>query len=95
MSLIPPAVLDDNFAVAEFAGATVTPEAVVFIYPEGVDQPLLVYRGRIDDQYQGFGQYRPAATRDDLRLILDQVLTGSIPEKLITTKAVGCYIPRP
>ena len=51
-----------------------------------------VYRGRIDDQYQP-GVVRAAATRDDLRVAIEEFLDGrsiSIPR----TEGAGCLIAR-
>ena len=89
-----PAIIDREFVIADYADADVTPEAAVFVFSEEGDSPRLVYRGRIDDQYQGFGKYRPEATHHDLRSILVQVGNGTTPE-FTATKAIGCYIPRP
>lgn len=92
-----PTLIDRTFAVADFAGAEATPEAAVFVLsrPDSDAAPRLVYRGRIDDQYEGFGRYRPAATQEDLRTILTAIAAGHPPTELTTTKAIGCYIPRP
>lgn len=89
-----PTALDHDFAIADYAGATVTPEAAVFVFSGEDRSPQLVYRGRIDDQYQGFGQFRPAATQHELHDLLTRIAAGEVPE-LITTKAIGCYLPRP
>ncbi len=89
-----PAVMDRQFALAAYAGAEVTPEAVLFALPDNGDAPQLVYRGRIDDQYEGFGVFRPAATTSELTTTLTALAAGTVPD-LVTTKAIGCYIPRP
>lgn len=88
-----PALIDGDYAVAEYADAEVTPEAVVYLTKAGQD-PQLVYRGRIDNRYQGFGKYRPAATEHDLREVLQQIADGQVPA-FRETEAIGCYIPRP
>ena len=81
-----PLLLDPAHKLVRRAGATVTPEAAVFA-PGG----RLLYRGRIDDLYLGFGKRRDAATRHDLREALDAVLAGrSIPTP--RTTAIGCFI---
>jgi len=82
-----PAVLDPGHELATRAGATVTPEAAVFL-ADG----KLVYRGRIDDLYLDYGKARFVATTHDLRDALDAVAGGK-PMKLRTTVAVGCHIP--
>lgn len=81
-----PWVLDPTRRLARRAGATVTPEAAVFA-PDG----RLLYRGRIDDAYVGYGKRRFRATRHDLRDVLDAVSSGR-PMRLRTTMAVGCFI---
>lgn len=82
-----PAIIDTTFAMTTAAGVTVTPEAAVYT------RAGRVYRGRIDDWYVSLGQARRAATRKDLRLSLDAVLTGqTIPAP--ETKAIGCYIEK-
>jgi hypothetical protein len=82
----PPVVLDSQHTLVKKAGATRTPEAAVFS-PSG----KLLYRGRINDQYVGYGKRRPQATSHDLRDALDAILAGrpAPPGK----KAVGCHIP--
>jgi hypothetical protein len=82
-----PALRDPQHALVKRAGATVTPEAAVFL-ADGRQ----VYCGRIDDRYADFGKERLAPTRRDL----DEVLASITKNKTITpsrTKAVGCYIP--
>ena len=88
-----PTVIDRTFAIADFARANVTPEAALFVFRNDEQIPQLVYRGRIDDQYQGFGRYRPAATHSELTHALEQIAAGEIPAQVIT-KAIGCYLPR-
>jgi peroxiredoxin/mono/diheme cytochrome c family protein len=82
-----PLLKDLGAKVAEQLGATRTPEVVV------LDQAGRIrYRGRIDDQY-GVGYQRPAATRADLKVALEELLAGqevSVPE----TEAAGCFIGR-
>lgn len=81
-----PLLLDPAHRLVHRAGATVTPEAAVFA-PGG----RLLYRGRIDDLYLGFGQRRDAATRHDLRDALDAVLSGK-PVPTSRTPAIGCFL---
>lgn len=82
-----PVLLDPGHRLCRRTGATVTPEAAL-LAPDG----KLLYRGRIDDLYVGFGKQRYAATRHDLRLALDAVLRGQLAPQPFT-KSVGCYIP--
>ena len=79
-------LLDPAHKLVRRAGVTVTPEAAVFA-PSG----KLLYRGRVDDLYLGFGQRRYAATRHDLRDALDAILSGR-PVPSAKTQAVGCFI---
>lgn len=81
-----PLVLDPKHRWAQKAGATVTPEAAVFS-----PSRKLLYRGRIDDLYFGYGQRRYAATEHDLREALDAVLSGK-PVPKPRTQAIGCFI---
>jgi hypothetical protein len=81
-----PALLDIRHDLVKKSGATVTPEAAMFL-PDGRE----VYRGRIDDRYVDFGKERAAPTKRDLQAALDEVLAGK-PVSSPTTTAVGCYI---
>lgn len=84
------ALRDPRHELVKAAQATVTPEAAVFV--AGPDGPRMVYRGRIDDRYVGFGRSRPAPTRRDLREVLQALAAGSAVAPS-TTPAVGCSIP--
>jgi peroxiredoxin len=83
-----PVLKDPNAVVADLFGARRTPEAFVLDA-----QRKLRYQGRIDDQY-GIGYSRPAPTRRDLALALEQVLAGK-PVARATTEVPGCLIARP
>src|SRR5688500_13192708 len=83
------ALRDPRHDLAGAAGATIAPEAVVFIRESGV--PRLVYRGRIDDRYQAPGRMRPAATTRDLEGVIHQVRDARALV-LRETQAVGCII---
>ena len=61
---------DPTLALAKFAGATVTPEAVV------VANGKIAYRGRIDDRYVDLGRERPAPTQRDLFDALTAIAAG-------------------
>jgi hypothetical protein len=76
---------DSKLTLAKFAGATVTPEAVI------VANGTVAYRGRIDDRFVDLGRERPAATRRDLFDALTAVVAGK-PVAHPTTQAVGCFI---
>src|SRR6185436_4430790 len=81
------ALLDPEHRLVKASGATISPEAAVFL-ADGT----LAYRGRIDDRVADFGKRRVEPTRRDLRLALDAILAGK-PVQARLTKAVGCYIP--
>ena len=83
---------DPRHELVRLAGATVTPEAAVFVAaPAG---PRLVYRGRIDDRAVDIGRTRPQPRTRDLADALEALATGHAPA-LRTTTAVGCAIPEP
>jgi len=81
------AVRDAEQELVRRAGATLTPEACVFL-PGGE----LVYRGRIDDRYVDFGKLRAAPTSRDLHDALEAVLSGRTPVRP-WPPAIGCTIP--
>ena len=82
-----PILKDPENKIADLFGARHMVEIFV------LDQSLAVrYRGRVDDQYQP-GVVRGQATRNDLRIALDQLLSGktvSVPQ----TETKGCLIGR-
>lgn len=80
-------VKDYGQRLADSLGVTRTPTVCV-LDPSGA----LQYRGRISDQY-GVNSRRPEATREDLQLALDELLSGnaiSVP----TTESDGCLLDR-
>ena len=86
-SLRAPVVIDRQHGLAKLSGARVTPEAAVFS-----TSGSLLYLGRIDDKFAGFGKSRVEATQRDLRGALNAVASG-LPVPVARTKAIGCYIP--
>lgn len=80
-------VHDAENEVADKFGATRTPE--VFLLD---DQLKTRYHGRIDDQLSP-GVVRSQATRQDLRIAIEQVLAGK-PVTVRETRALGCIIGR-
>ena len=80
-------VRDVDGALVALAGATVTPEVVVFDAAR-----RMVYRGRIDDRYVSFGVARRAPRTRDLRDRLRRLAAGEALA-FSQTRAVGCYIP--
>jgi len=81
--------LDTQQHLTRMAGATITPEAAVFV-PTG-DQLREVYRGRIDNRYLSLGSERPRATRHDLEDALRAVIAGK-PVPRPGGPPVGCSI---
>lgn len=56
------------------ARATRTPQAVVFF------RGKLIYKGRFDDRFEGWGRTKPQATRSELRDVLDAALAGRVAQ---------------
>jgi hypothetical protein len=83
------AVVDRERDAANYAKATITPQAYV------VDRAGEIrYRGRIDNLYAAFGKTRQQITSHDLRDALDAVLAGRrVPRP--ETEALGCFITDP
>ena len=81
-----PALLDPKRALSARLGATVTPQVAVV-----GDGGRLLYCGRVDDRYVGFGHQRPEATTHDLRTALSAIAAGR-PVDVARTKAIGCPI---
>jgi hypothetical protein len=80
------ALRDPKHDLVKTAGATITPEAVVFDA-----KGTLTYRGRIDDRYSAVGIEKARATRHDLEDAIAATLAGK-PVTQKFTQAVGCYI---
>ncbi|MCI0463100.1 MAG: redoxin domain-containing protein [Gemmataceae bacterium] len=86
-----PVLRDEGSKVADNFGARRTPEAFILDTTGKVR-----YQGRIDDQY-GISYQRPAPTRRDLAIALDELLAGKQISQA-TTPIAGCLIgraPRP
>jgi hypothetical protein len=81
-----PALRDPAFQLADLAGATMTPEAAVFLAGG-----RMIYRGRIDDRAVRLGVWQPAARARDLARVLDRIARDEHVSPF-TTQAVGCYI---
>ena len=82
-----PVVIDSQHAWVKLAMAKKTPEAVVF--SSGGE---ILYHGRIDDQYVGFGKRRMQVTTHDLQDALEAILAHR-PVPNAAAEAIGCYIP--
>jgi peroxiredoxin len=84
-----PVFADQKQASVASLGAMITPEVVV------LDAKRVVrYRGRIDDRYNARLKSKPAATRHDLAVALDELLAGK-PVSQPEGKALGCAISLP
>ena len=81
-----PATIDRDHSLVKSAGVTITPEVAVFDAGKQI-----VYRGRIDNLYAGFGERRPQVTEHYLRDALDAVIKGEAPV-VSKTDAIGCLI---
>jgi len=81
-----PALRDTQHSLANATEATVTPEAVVFN-----KKGTVVYRGRINDQFEDFDKMRESPTKHDLKDAITATLAEQ-PVAVPVTKAVGCYI---
>ena len=78
-------VRDNQLSVANTLGITRTPQVCV------IDRDrVLRYRGRVDDQLRPGGS-RPTASRQDLELALQQVLSGQ-PVEVPETTVDGCLL---
>lgn len=84
-----PLATDRRQALVAHTGVTVTPEAVI---ADG--RGTLLYRGRIDDRFVGFGQERAQPTREEVREILSALRRGERPA-FRTAAGFGCQISRP
>lgn len=82
-----PFLKDIGNALADQLDALRTPE--VFLLDEN---RVVRYWGRIDDQY-GVGFVRDVATREDLRIALEELISGQ-PVSQPELDSVGCYIGR-
>ena len=83
------ALRDVRQELVKAVGASVTPEAAIFV--PSASGPQLVYRGRIDDRFVAFGKTRPAPTKRDVEQVLAAIVGGKtvVPT---TTIALGCAI---
>lgn len=81
-------VLDLEREIAKLLKAKVTPEAFLL---DGTGK--ILYRGRINDLYVGFGKKRRRPQNHDLANAIQSALDGELIETKVT-KAVGCLIPQ-
>jgi hypothetical protein len=83
-----PAVQDTQFKLADFFGATTTPQAFL---ADPAGQTL--YKGAIDNWAPELGQHRTVITEHYLLDALES-LRDNKPVKVKETTAVGCFIER-
>lgn len=81
-------LLDPAQRLAEPLGVTRTPEAVV------LSAAGMVYRGRIDDQWQELGARTPEAAVHDLRDAVGVAQRGGVVPPPHPS-AIGCLLPEP
>jgi peroxiredoxin len=75
-------VLTDKFDI------TVTPEVAVWDHRSD----RLIYRGRIDDSYVRVGKRKLHPQHHDLEDMIKSWIDQKIPDQLIETQAIGCFI---
>jgi len=85
-SLKAPVFIDAKHVLCDRVGATITPQVAV-VSPDG----KVLYLGRIDDKWAGYGKSRVDPTVRDLRAALDAILDGK-PVPTARTDAIGCPI---
>ena len=83
-----PVMLDPEAKIADFFGATKTPEAFL---TDSTGHTL--YKGAIDNWAPELGQHRTVITQHYLYDALEGVQAG-MPVAVKETKAVGCFIER-
>ena len=88
-----PIVADRALALAELAGATVTPEAALLRF-DGEGGVERLYVGRVNDLYSAIGRRRAVATSNDLVDAMRAARRGA-PIANPAPKAIGCFIARP
>jgi hypothetical protein len=85
-SLTAPVFIDAKHVLCDRVGSTITPSVAV-VSPDG----KVLYLGRIDDKWAGYGKSRVEPTVRDLRAALDAILDGkAVPTA--RTDAIGCPI---
>ena len=81
-----PILKDLNQEVADLLQTVRSPE--VFLLD---GEHKLRYRGRVDDQFAVGGKSRKSATRDDLKIAIQELLEGK-PVSVTETPVIGCLI---
>jgi thiol-disulfide isomerase/thioredoxin len=83
-----PAIRDPEFKVADFFGATRTPEAFL-----ADSKGHIIYKGAIDNWAPELGEHRTVITQHYLYDALESVRAGKLLQ-VKETQAVGCFIER-
>lgn len=81
-----PSLLDAELLLARAAGATVTPEVVVFD-----SHGNRCYRGRIDGRFPDLGREASSVQHHELIQALEAILIRKVP-KPAATQSVGCRL---
>ena len=89
--LIGRVVLDPDHRWVNSLDATVTPEA--FVFTGGIENPKVLYQGRINDLYRGVGNRQEQARTHDFRNAIERSIAGN-RESVSGPPAVGCTIER-
>ncbi|MAW42302.1 MAG: hypothetical protein CMJ30_07845 [Phycisphaerae bacterium] len=84
-------VLDPDHRWVNSLDATVTPEA--FVFSGGIENPNVLYQGRINDLYRGVGNRQEQARNHDFRNAIERSIAGN-RESVSGPPAVGCTIER-
>ena len=84
-------VLDPDHRWVNSLDATVTPEA--FVFSGGIENPKVLYQGRINDLYRGVGNRQEQARTHDFRNAIERSIAGN-RESVSGPPAVGCTIER-
>ena len=79
---------DYDQALSKKLGIKVTPEVAVWDHRSN----QLIYRGRIDDSYVRVGKRKLHPQNHDLKNVIDNWQKGQLPDKMIETQAIGCFI---
>lgn len=81
-----PVIMDPNFRLVQYFGATITPEVYVVNANAEVQ-----YTGKIDNWAVSLGQHRQVVTEFYLKDALSDLTVGK-PIRISKTEPVGCYI---
>ena len=83
-----PLIPDYDKSLTRKLGITITPEAAVWDHRSN----RMIYRGRIDDSYVRVGKRKLHPQNHDLDDIIQDWTLNQVPEMLVKTQAIGCFI---